>query len=60
VTYTYVLLEVPKVFYDQVRTKLVDAGYNQAVHDETEYGECLDMHGIALVAQADEDCEEHQ
>jgi hypothetical protein len=61
-THTYALLEVPQVFYNQVKAKLLEAGYQHAIQDESRTGreECLDMHGIALIAAADENCEEHQ
>jgi hypothetical protein len=45
-THTYVTMDVPKVFYDLVREKLLAAGYDHAVDDKE--GE-LDMHGLALV-----------
>lgn len=49
-THTYVTMEVSQAAYDEIRQKLVDAGYQHAIHDHNfQIDECLDMHGIALV-----------
>lgn len=45
-THTYVTMDVPVEFYNYVRKRLLDAGYDHAVNDEQHE---LDMHGIALV-----------
>jgi hypothetical protein len=44
--------DVPPEFYDYVRRKLVEAGYEHAIHHDGggEGAETLDMHGIALRA----------
>lgn len=53
-TYTYAVLEVSPAAYQEIRAKLVAAGYQDAVHVDRDGGatrrrtELLDMHGIAL------------
>ena len=47
-TRTYVVMEVSKAAYDEIKQKLLAAGYNQAIHKDSKHEECLDMHGIAL------------
>jgi hypothetical protein len=44
-THTYAIAEVSRATYDEIRAVLVAAGYQQAVHDDSD-GEVLDMHGI--------------
>ena len=44
-THTYALLEVSNAAYQEVKRKLIDAGYGSAVNSDGE----IDMHGIALV-----------
>ena len=45
-TYTYVILEVSSKAYQEIRTKLIEAGYGHALHEED--SEVIDMHGIVL------------
>lgn len=45
---TYASMEVSHVAFQEVRSKLIDAGYEHAVHDD-ENTVTLDMYGIALV-----------
>jgi hypothetical protein len=47
-TYTVVTMEVPPEFYDMVRQKLKDAGYDHAIDDKEGI---LDMTHIALVRE---------
>ena len=47
-TYTFAKLEVSQSTYDEVRAKLVEAGYEHAFGMDDEV-ELIDMHGIALV-----------
>ena len=49
-TYTYALLLVSHEAYDEIRAKLAEAGYEHAF-DQTDEGEVIDMHGIALRAE---------
>ena len=49
-TYTYAILEVSRVVYDEVRLKLVAAGYESSIDRDSD-GEVIDMHGIALRAE---------
>ena len=44
-THTYALLDVSYTAYDEIRARLVEHGYDHAVHHEDE---CLDMHGLGL------------
>ena len=44
-THTYALLEVSNAAYQEIKRKLVDAGYSHAIHSDGE----IDMHGIALI-----------
>ena len=44
-THTYALLEVSNATYQEVKRKLMDAGYAHAINSDGE----IDMHGIALV-----------
>lgn len=56
-TRTFATMEVPKEFYDGVKAKMIEAGYNAQVH-EMPPGEgdgYIDMHGIALVAEPQEE-----
>jgi hypothetical protein len=46
-THTYVLLDVSKAAYDEIKQKLLNAGYDHAINDAGE----IDMHGIALVVE---------
>ena len=50
-TYTYVILDVPRAVYVAVRALLHAADYSHAVHAGT-YGEVIDMHGLALRSKA--------
>ena len=50
-TYTYITMEVSSAAYEEIRKKLLDAGYNDAVHDGDDVKEVLDMRGIALVEE---------
>lgn len=43
-TYTYAILEVSAVTYDEIAEKLAAAGYQEALHDDG----LIDMHGLAL------------
>ncbi len=48
-TRTYVTMDVSPQTYAEIRKKLVDAGYNHALHADGNDHEVLDMHGIALM-----------
>lgn len=47
-TYTYAILEVSKQTYNEIKDKLLEAGYGTAIHKESNGKEVIDMHGIAL------------
>ena len=53
--HTYVLLEVSKECYEEVETKLKEAGYGHAFFEE-EDGVVIDMHGIALQVEGKRSC----
>lgn len=46
VTHTYAVLEISETAYNEIKTKLQEAGYNFAFH-----GDLIDMHGIAVKAK---------
>jgi len=48
-TYTYVILELSQTAYEEIRTKLEAAGYQQAFH-KSDGQDVIDMHGIAVAA----------
>lgn len=43
-THTYALLELSAGAYDEIKAKLLEAGYQHAINEEGE----IDMHGIAV------------
>lgn len=48
-TYTFTTLEISREAYDEIRAKLVEAGYQHTLREEDSDGaELIDMHGIAL------------
>lgn len=49
-THTYALLEVSPVAYDEVESKLKDAGYDHALHEGR-----IDMQGLALKRLGDDE-----
>lgn len=52
-TYTYAVLEVSPAAYEEIREKLVKAGYQHAFHEDRTHGPVIDMHGIALGKEAE-------
>lgn len=46
-TYTYVIINVSKSTYEEIATKLDEAGYDHAIDDDG----TLNMHGLALVCE---------
>lgn len=47
-TRTYAVMEVSAAAFAEIRQKLIDAGYQQALHQDGEYALVLDMHGVVL------------
>lgn len=47
-SYTYALLEVSRLAYDEIAGKLRAAGYDHAFGRDEE----IDMHGIAIIPEA--------
>ena len=52
-THTYVLMEVSRAAFDEIRAKLEAVQYNHAVIVDRAQP-ILDMHGLALVQEKDE------
>lgn len=54
VTHTYAVLEVSKATFDEIASKLREAGYSHAFHSESHGADreqkdvIIDMHGIGL------------
>jgi hypothetical protein len=51
-THTYAILAVSKAAFEEIRDKLLDAGYAGQVHDDGD-APVIDMHGIGLRAEED-------
>lgn len=47
-THTYAVMEVSPHTFAEVKARLLEAGYSQAVIEDGDGGEALDMHGVAL------------
>jgi microcystin degradation protein MlrC len=47
-TYTFATMAVSGAAFDEIKAKLIEAGYGHAIRDD---GVTLDMHGIALVVE---------
>jgi hypothetical protein len=47
-TYTYAVLEVDAATYDDIKRRLLAAGYEHAIGNDADHVETIDMHGIAL------------
>ena len=48
-THTYAILVISKEAYNEIREKLLNAGYAHVIHDPGEgIQETIDMHSIAL------------
>lgn len=56
-TRTYAILEITKRAFTEIATKLRDAGYNQAFHENAGHGLVIDMHGIAVATAQPEEYE---
>jgi hypothetical protein len=51
-THTYATMQVSRGTFEEVKAKLVAAGYEHAIHPPGEEdGTLLDMHGIALTTE---------
>lgn len=51
-THTYVTMEVSAKAYDEIKQKLLDAGYDHAITGQGREKDVIDMHGIALQREA--------
>lgn len=47
-THTYARLVVSKETYREIRSKLVEGGYEDQFYADFQNGELIDMHGIAI------------
>jgi len=54
-THTYVILPLSAAAYREIRARLVEAGYQHAFHDVDTPEEVIDMHGIAVQREREED-----
>ncbi len=50
-TRSYVILKIPSAHFAFVQQRLLEAGYHQAFHTQSDGRLVIDMHGIALAAQ---------
>jgi hypothetical protein len=50
VTHTYAVLKISKAAFEEIMTKLVEAGYEDQLHEDGDELVC-DMHGIAVQAE---------
>jgi hypothetical protein len=51
-THTYAILELSKASFEEIKTKLENAGYQDQIHVNGEDGRIVvDMHGIAVAAE---------
>ena len=49
-THTFSILAVSKAAYEEIKGKLIEAGYEHAVMNEGEQ-EVIDMHGVAITPE---------
>jgi len=54
-THTYVILPLSAAAYREIRAKLLNAGYAHAFHDVDTPEEVIDMHGIAIQREPEEE-----
>lgn len=54
-THTYVILPLSAAAYREIRAKLLAAGYGHAFQNVGTFEEVIDMHGIAIQREPDED-----
>jgi hypothetical protein len=54
-THTYVILPLSAAAYREIRAKLRDAGYDHAFQDVGAPSEVIDMHGLAVQCEREED-----
>lgn len=47
-THTYVVMEISKSAFDEIKTKMEAAGYQHAFIEEKGEPMAIDMHGIAV------------
>lgn len=53
-TYTYAIMTVSQKVYDEIKVKLINAGYASQIDSNGD----LDMHGIALNLELKQSCKE--
>lgn len=53
-TYTYALLPLSKEAYAEIRDKMIIAGHDHALHEDSDHGEVIDMHGLAVVVEEEQ------
>lgn len=50
-TYTYAILEVSQSAYDEIKSKLEEAEYQDQFIESRDHGLIIDMHGIAIAKE---------
>lgn len=50
-THTYAILEVSEAAYEEIKTRLEIAGYQDQFHEQRDHGLVIDLHGIAIAKQ---------
>lgn len=51
-THTYAILEIPEEAYNFIHSHLENVGYQHTFHKDSQHGEVIDMHGIAVAKLA--------
>ena len=46
-------MELSPLAYEEIKAKLISAGYEDSLHHQDDYGLVLDMHGIAVAKKPD-------
>ena len=54
-THTFVNLAVSKETYEEIKQKLLAAGYNHAFNYNRDEEETIDMHGIGLIKEKEKE-----
>lgn len=52
-TYTFAIMEVSKETYEEIKRKMIEAGYDHAFVDMSD-GPIIDMHGIGIQAKPEQ------
>lgn len=47
-THTFATMQVTALTFEEIKSRLLAAGYDHAIHDNPDGGTIIDMHGIGL------------